>query len=156
MDRREMLGLLGVGAAGLGAFSARPAMAQDVQGHHHHDKATDECMKACEVCAEICTANFNHCFNLVAEGQKDHARSARLSLDCAEFCAMAVTMMARRSELMDAACTSCAEACKRCGAECAKYDSEMMKQCAEACKKCEQACLAMVQSMRGRAPAATR
>jgi hypothetical protein len=148
MDRREMLGILGVGAVGLGAFPARAEQANDTQGHHH-GKAYDECMKACETCAEACTANFNHCFKLVAEGQKDHARSARLSLDCAEFCAMSVCMMSRESELMDAACTACAEACKRCGAECAKYDSEMMKTCAAECKKCEEACRAMVRSMQG-------
>jgi hypothetical protein len=156
MDRREMLGVLGLGAAGLGAFTATSAQAQEDPGRHHHDKAHDECMKACEECAEICAANFNHCLKLVEQGHRDHARPARMSLDCAEFCGLSICLMSRQSELVDTACAACADACKRCGEECAKYDSEMMKQCAEVCRKCEQACRAMVQSMRGQRREATR
>jgi hypothetical protein len=145
MDRRELLGALGLGAIGL---AASPARADD-QGHHHHDKVHDDCIKACGDCAEVCSENFNHCFHLVEQGQKDHARSARLSLDCAEFCGLAVCLMTRDSELMAESCRACAEACDRCGSECAKFDSEMMKRCAKACKDCADACRKMVESMRG-------
>jgi hypothetical protein len=153
MDRRELLGALGIGAVGLMAGSAR---AQDESHPHEHDKATEDCLKACRECAGVCEEMFNHCFQLVEQGKKDHSRSARLSLDCAAFCGFAACLMGRHSELSAEACTACAEACEKCGSECAKFDSRAMQHCAKVCKDCAEACRKMVQSMRGANRAAAR
>jgi hypothetical protein len=153
MDRRELLGTLGIGAVGLLAGSAQAA--QD-QRHRHDNKALDRCIKECRECAAICEENFNHCFQVVEQGRKDHARSARLSLDCAAFCGLALCLMSRHSEFMAEICNACAEACERCGSECSKFDSKMMKDCAKACENCAEACRAMVQSLRGENRAAAR
>jgi hypothetical protein len=144
MDRREWLGLLGAGAAGLVAVggSAREARAQ-----HEHDKVHADCLKACQECAEACGENFHHCFQLVAQGKKEHAKSARLSQDCAEFCGLSACLITRHSDLMALACEACAEACKACGDECAKFSSDEMRRCAEACRKCEKTCKEMVRAM---------
>lgn len=143
MDRRELLGALGVGA-GLFAVSGSTARA-DHEGHH--DKMHEDCLKACQECAEECGETFHHCFKLVEAGKKEHAKAAHLALDCAEFCGLSACLITRDSELMGAACAACADACKRCGDECAKFDSEQMKECAEACRKCEASCRAMVKAM---------
>ena len=52
MERRELLGVLGAGAVGLATLSR--ATAADPEDHHHHDKAHEDCMKACGECARSC------------------------------------------------------------------------------------------------------
>lgn len=151
MDRRELLGALSLGSVGL--LASRSARADDDQHHHHHDKVHEDCMKACRDCSAACDATFDHCFKLVEQGKKEHARSARLALDCAAFCGLSLCLMQRDSELMAQACNACADACEQCGSECAKFDSDTMKDCAKACKTCEDACRKMVQSMREHARA---
>lgn len=51
MDRREWVGALSVGAAGL--LAGASAWADDDPHHHHHDKA-HECAKACKTCEDAC------------------------------------------------------------------------------------------------------
>jgi hypothetical protein len=145
MDRREMMGVLG--AAGLATLGVHEAGAQH---EGHRDKVHEDCLKACQECAEECSETFHHCFKLVEQGKKEHARAAHLALDCAEFCGLSACLITRESELMGESCEACADACKKCGDECAKFDSEKMKECVEACRKCERSCRAMVKAMRSR------
>ena len=150
MDRRELLGVLGAGSAGFLAGSGRDAFAGD-EGHRdkiHRDKMHEDCLKACQECGDECGETFHHCFKLVENGHKNHARAARLTLDCAEFCGLSACLITRQSELMNESCEACAEACKRCGDECVRFDSEQMKECAEACRKCEKTCREMAKAMR--------
>jgi hypothetical protein len=150
MDRRELLGALGMGAAGLIVPSGREARAQ--QHPHHHDKLHGECLKACEACATVCNETFHHCFHQVKDGHADHHPTAILAIDCQEFCGLASEVMARESPLIPLACLACADACKICGAECSKHDDPQMKECAAACKACEAACRAMAKAI-GESPA---
>jgi len=144
MDRREMLSVIGAGSAGLLAFTGEVTAAP---AGRHLNKAHEECLEACTECAESCQSTFRHCFKLVGEGHKEHAKAARLTLDCAEFCTLSAKMIARMSPLMVHSCEACAKVCKKCGDECAKFDSPEMKECAKACRKCEMSCLEMVKSM---------
>jgi hypothetical protein len=143
MDRRELLGMMGAGTAGLLAMGSREAVA----GPGHLNQAHEDCLKACADCAKECEMMFHHCFKLTAQGQKEHAKPAHIALDCAEFCGLSAKLIARMSPLMAISCSACADACKRCGDECEKSDSAEMKKCAEACRKCEQSCREMVRSM---------
>ena len=143
MDRRDLLGVLGVGAVGLIAASgARPA-----QHPHHHDKLHGHCLKACEACATICNETFHHCFHQVKDGHADHHATAVLAIDCQEFCGLASEIMARESPLISVACLACADACKMCAAECSKHDDPQMKECVAACNACEAACHAMAKAI---------
>jgi hypothetical protein len=144
MQRRECLGVLGATAAGLAAISATSAQAQHSVTL---DKAHESCYEACSSCAKSCDMTFHHCVRMLAEGKKEHARALHMVADCAEFCKLSATMIARHSPLMVQSCASCAEACKACAAACSKFDSEEMKACAEACKKCEESCREMVKAM---------
>jgi len=144
MHRRECLAVLGATAAGLAAVTTGTARAQHAGGL---DKVHQECLDACSDCAKICDITFHHCATLVAEGKKDHAHSMHMAADCAEFCRLSATMVARHSPLMVHSCQACAEACKACAAACAKFDSKEMKACAEECKKCEASCRDMVKAM---------
>lgn len=143
MERREMLSILGLGAAGIAASGARAARANAAA---IDDKETASCCKTCTDCAEQCNVTFLHCFKMVEDRHKEHARAARLTLDCADFCMLSERMMSRKSELMSSSCNACADACKKCADECAKFDDETMKACAEVCRRCEKSCRAMAKA----------
>ena len=145
MDRREMLGVIGTGTASLIALGGVEAFAG--QSGHHMDKTHEECLKACADCAKSCEMMFHHCFKLTAQGEKGHAKSAQIALDCADFCGLSAKLIARMSPMMAISCTACAEACKKCGDECSKSDMAEMKECAEVCRKCEQSCREMAKAM---------
>jgi len=144
MHRRECLSVLGATAAGLAAVSATSAQAQHSA---QLDKVHEECYDACAECAKSCDMMFHHCARLLAEGKKEHARPMHMAADCAEFCKLSATMIARHSPLMVHSCQACAEACKACASACSKFDSAEMKACAETCKKCEESCREMVKAM---------
>ena len=148
MKRREMLGALGVGAAGLAALSAGEARAQHEHAHQH-DKVHEDCLKACSDCAKTCDETFHHCYMMVAEGKKEHAKSLHLVSDCAGFCALSACMIAKHSPLMVHSCAACAEACKATAAEVERFDSREMQEAARALRACERSCRAMVQAMGG-------
>jgi hypothetical protein len=142
MDRRELLGLLGAGAVGLGALSEGEARAQH---SHHHDPAHGECLKACLHCAEVCNETFHYSLGHLKDGHKEHGEVAALTVDCQEFCTLAAALIARESAMMGHACSACAEVCKACAEECKKHDDKQLKECVEACLACEKSCRTMAE-----------
>ena len=142
MDRRELLGTLGMGAIGLAALTGREALADD-QHPHHHDPAHGECLKACLLVSQVCNETFHYSFNHLKDGHKEHSRIAELTVDCQAFAALAATMLARESDMLGHACTACAEVCKACVEECKKHDDKQLKECVDACLACEKSCRAM-------------
>jgi len=143
MDRRNLLGALGMGAFGLIGTASNVARAQHP---HHHDQLHTDCLKACEACATICNETFHHCFEKVKDGHADHHRIAVITIDCQEFCGLASELMARESPLISVICLACADACKACAEVCSRHEDPQMKECVEACKKCETACRKMAAS----------
>lgn len=156
--RRELIGVLGTGAAGL-AFSVNrieaagqaPGIKEDHAGHDpRHAAIMKECDEACGHCEAACNMAFHHCISLAASGKSEHAKMAQMVIDCAAFCTLSAAMIARHSSLMSESCRACAEACRRCADECASVASdEMMKACATACRKCEESCRNMIRIMGG-------
>ncbi len=141
MDRRELLGWMGAGAAGLVASTARggPANAEEHE-HHEHLKTIGEC-------ARVCNEAAHHCLEKLEKGGQEHrehhARAHELTMDCQAFCVLAATLMARSSPLAHYAHQACAEACRCCAEECEKGHGEIMKTCAEKCRACEKVCRSM-------------
>ena len=132
----------------LGAFAALATLtgwAVPSARADHHTKHFEDCAKVCAECQVECDKNFHHCFKLVEAGKKEHAKAMHLSVDCAEFCALAAKLTARQSELAVPACEACAKACDACAAECDKFpDMPEMKACAAKCKECAKSCREMV------------
>jgi hypothetical protein len=145
MDRREMLGMLGVGAVGLTALSGREALADDAGPKM--DSAHKECLEACSDCARACDMAYHHCLMQVAEGKRDHAKPLRFASECAGFCALSACNIAKMSPLMTFSCEACAEACKATLAVISKFDSDEMKAAAKDLARCEKSCRAMVEAM---------
>jgi predicted xylose isomerase-like sugar epimerase len=152
--RRELLGALGTGAAGLAFLSnySEVAAADDKSGEHDHKHAEmlKECAEACGHCAATCNAMFHHCLRLAAEGKAHHAKMAQYVIDCGAFCTLSAAMISRHSPLMAESCRACAEACRACAEVCNTADAdEMTKKCVESCRRCEQSCRNMVKAMGG-------
>ena len=153
--RRELLGALGTGAAGL-TWAASRAEAAQVQApvpqpkHSGHGQMLKECAEACGHCEATCNETFHHCLMLAGQGKTQHAKMAQMVADCAAFCALSAAMIARHSALMVESCRACGEACRRCAEECGSSDvDEMMKTCITACRRCEESCRNMVRAMGG-------
>src|SRR5262249_66023 len=122
MDRREMLGILGAGAASLTALSAH-ADDKRADACCQLDKTQEDCLKACSDCAKGGEMAFHRCVMQVAEGKKEHARALQLAADCAGFCGLSACNIAKHSPLMIHSCEACADACKATAAEVGKFDS---------------------------------
>jgi hypothetical protein len=146
MDRREMLGMMGAGAAGLAALAGREAQGQQ-DAHAKLDAVHKECLEACSDCARSCDMGFHHCYTQVAEGKRDHAKPLHFFVDCAGFCALSACNIAKHSPLMAYSCEACADACKATAAAVSGFDSPEMKDATRALMRCEKACKAMVEAM---------
>ena len=130
-DRRESLGIFGTAIVGLVARSTGRAETAPGQPGHN-DKAHEECMKACNSCADMCAETFHDRDREVTSGKKEHAGALRLVADCEGFCRLSASMVARQSPFMAYACAACADACRDCARECDKFDAPTMKDCAAA------------------------
>jgi hypothetical protein len=146
MVRRELLGALTITAAGLVGAIGRVARADNVD---RLDDVHETCLANCQTCKRECDEVFHHCSSALAEGKKEYAKALHLVADCAGFCNLSATLIARRSPLMAQSCAACTAACQVCGAECDKLNTPAMKECALACHRCEEACRAMVKAMGG-------
>jgi hypothetical protein len=160
MKRRDAMGLLGAGATGL-AFAAgqrialadEPPSGKHDHAHEHdpkHQQMIEECLAACSACETACEKAFHHCLGKTAEGGgMAHAKSAHMALDCASFCNLSATLIARHSPLMNISCEACADACQQCAKACEETaeSNPVMKECIAACRKCEESCRSMVKAM---------
>jgi hypothetical protein len=143
MIRRELFGALSVTAAGLMGAIGRVAQAGD---QDHHDEVHEGCLKNCQACKRECDEAFHFCASELAGGKKEYAGALHLVADCAAFCDLSATLIARQSQLMVHACAACAKACQDCGAECDKFTDAALKECAKACHDCEASCRTMIKS----------
>jgi hypothetical protein len=141
MERRELLALLGAGAAGLMAGGTAKAGDDDKKKEEHHAH-----MKTMGECALICNMTAAHSLmELKKEGSENrelYAKVACATNDCQTFCVQAVTLMARHSPMAMYAHKACADACRDCAEACEKSQDEKIKKCAEICRECERACRA--------------
>jgi hypothetical protein len=106
-------------------------------------------MKNFQACKRECDQAFHHCHGKLAKGEKGYAKALHLVADCAAFCDLSATLIARRSPLMLHARAACAEACQDCRAGCDKFNGLELKDCAKSCHDCEETCRSMVKSLGG-------
>lgn len=142
MDRRELLGYMGIGAVGLLANTAVAAHPEDkTEGHAvEHIKTIGQCALACNEAAHHC---LEHLKNEGSEHREHHAKAHELTMDCQAFCTLTAVLMARSSPLAHYAHQACAEACRCCAEECEKGHGEIMENCAKKCRACAEACRSM-------------
>jgi len=140
MDRRELLGVLGAGAAGLATMGGGTARAA-AEGHEH-----DGHFKTLADCARTCNAASHHCLEQLTKGgahAEHHAKAHEAAMDCQAFCTLTATLMARSSPMAKYAHQACADACRDCAKACEGHQDEIMKECVKACLDCEKMCRSM-------------
>jgi len=64
-----------------------------------------------------------------------------LDMDCADFCRLTASFIARRSDFVELVCQDCAEICTACADQCEQHASDHCGACARACRSCAEACL---------------
>ncbi|MFO0956291.1 MAG: hypothetical protein U0800_02360 [Isosphaeraceae bacterium] len=144
MERRELLGILGTGAAGiLGAGAAmahqgKPATPQRDHDGHAGQHVLDECARVCNETIALCLGRHEQ--SDATSSDAAHLKAIAAMLDCQEFCELTSGLMARKSPMLAYAHQACAQACRDCAAACEQARGEAMKQCAEVCHRCEQHC----------------
>jgi len=135
MDRRHLLALLALVGFVL-------PLRADENPHHAHMAA---CAKACADCQNACASCQAHCTDLLADGKKEHLRTAQLCADCADICTAAAKIVSRGGPTAGTTCEACAKICDVCGEACEKHpQDEHMKMCAKACRDCAKACREML------------
>ena len=114
--RREILGALGTGAAGLAFIASETAASASESGDDDpkHAGMKKSCCDACGACSEACNKAFHHCVEQASAGKPRHAKMAQTVADCAAFCALSAAMISRQSAMMILSCRACADACRRC------------------------------------------
>jgi hypothetical protein len=142
MERRELLGLLGAGTAGLFLTRGAEARADEkaVADMSEHIKTIGECARVCNEAAHHCLEKLSEASS---EHREHHARAHELTMDCQAFCTLTASLAARSSPLAQYAHQACAEACRCCADECEKGQGEVMRACAQKCRECERICRAM-------------
>ncbi len=141
MDRRELLGILGAGTAGLVAWGGAAGADDKVHQHDDHIKTIGECAKVCNQAA-------HHCLTEMSKGSSHaglHAKAHEATMDCQEFCRVTAALMARTSPMAKYAHRACADACRDCAAACGGHQDEIMTACVQACRECEKVCRQMAE-----------
>jgi hypothetical protein len=139
MERRELLSLMGIGAAGLlGSGVAKASSQQDEkEKQHEHMKVMGECIHACN---DLASHSLKYLASDKPENREHVAKVHELTMDCQDICVLTATMMLRQSPLAKTMHQACATACGTCATECEKSEHEATKKCAEACRACEKFC----------------
>ena len=142
----RMLAIVFGATAGLTALHTTVMSAEPAHPHGEHFAS---CAKACADCQLQCDMCFHHCADLLAKGNKEHAKTMNSCVDCADCCALAAKLTARHSMFSVAACECCAKCCDECAAACEMFkDDKHMADCAKSCRECSKACRAMVQHLK--------
>jgi hypothetical protein len=139
MVRRELLGVLSAGAAGLAVLGGASARADEGHEHDGHIKTLNEC-------AKVCNEASHHCLGEVKKGgphAEHHAKAHEAAMDCQAFCTLTAALMARSSPMAKYAHAACADACRDCAAACEGHQDAIMKECVQACHDCEKVCRPM-------------
>jgi len=142
MDRRELLSVLGAGAAGLVAMSGGLVRGEQEDQHHQHD----EHVKTIGHCALVCNEAAHHCLEQLKKGVPHadyHAKAHEAAMDCQAFCVLTASLMARSSPMAKYAHGACADACRDCAAACEGHQDQVMRECVQACGACEKVCRSM-------------
>jgi hypothetical protein len=123
------------------AIAVVAPVGQSARAQHEHAEHFMRCAKVCADCQLQCDSCFKHCLTLLADGKKEHAKTAQLCADCGECCKTCSTLCARESPLARPMVECCATCCDECAARCEKFpDDKHMAACAKSCRDCAKEC----------------
>lgn len=135
MDRRNMLGVLGAGAASLVALGGTGHAQQ--HEHRGHSEILDDCRNHCGRAADHCLEELRK----GTEQREAYARAHELTRDCQQLCSLSADLTSRGSPVAHHAHAACAEVCRACAESCEKIAGDkILQDCARACRTAEEHC----------------
>lgn len=139
MDRREMLGSMGVLAM---AAVAAQASAADHDHHHHHGAKNQALVDSASDCVKTGEACINHCLDLLAQGDKEMAACAKSVNEMLAVCAALQRLATTDSKFLKKYAVLAGEVCEACEKECRKHEKKHAecKACADSCAVCLKEC----------------
>ena len=144
MDRRELLGVIGV--ASLGVTTAAQAADEPTVEHAHRDHAAmgkyGDLVMATSHCVNKGEACLAHCITLLGDGEKELAACAKTVEDIIASCTALRQMAAANSPHVAKLAAVVGDICNDCEAECRKHEKShrVCHDCAEACAQCAKEC----------------
>lgn len=147
MNRREMIGALGLSATTVVASGV--ARAQDHDHHHDHDGHLETLVQCAKVCNELAHHSLEAlCLEQEASKREGYSRIREATIDCQAFCVLAATLMTRHSPMGHHAHAACAEACNQCAEVCESsgVESDEIERCIAICRECRDACRDMAKT----------
>jgi len=125
-------------------------LGSSARAQHEHDEHFTKCAKTCADCQLECDSCFKHCLTLLAEGKKEHSKTAQLCADCAECCKTCSTLCARKSPLVRHMLECCEKCCTECATACGKFpEDKHMAECAKSCGECAKECRELLKHLGG-------
>src|SRR6516162_122471 len=82
------------------AIAVVAPVGQSARAQHGHAEHFLKCAKVCADCQLQCDSCFKHCLTLLADGKKEHAKTAQLCADCGECCKTCSTLCAKECREM--------------------------------------------------------
>ena len=130
MERREMLG--GLGVAAVFAMAARETLAADA-GHAHHHASPK---------AAVLIEAVSDCIVLMGDGDRSVAGCAKSVSETLALCEALRRLAAQGAKHAAAVAKIAAMACDECEKECRKHEAKHAecKACANACAECVKEC----------------
>ena len=136
-------------ATALGLALIAP-LGPSARAQHEHDEHFTKCAKTCAACQLECDSCFKHCLALLADGKKEHGKTAQLCADCSECCKTCSTLCARKSPLAKYMLECCEKCCTECTAACGKFpEDKQMAECAKSCSECTKECRELLRHLGG-------
>ncbi|RUL87053.1 hypothetical protein [Tautonia sociabilis] len=136
MQRRQMLGTIGMGTAAFAIAGTSRAASPASQGHEGADRIMAEC-------AEACARAASHCLEQLRQQSGDaekHARALAYAASCEKFCLLSYAESACGSPLAHLAHEANAQACQECARACEGIEGQVMRDCVSACRQCAEHC----------------
>lgn len=140
MDRREMLGSMGVLA--IAALASETQAAEHDHDHHNHGAKNQTLVDSASDCVKTGEACINHCLDLLAQGDKEMAACAKSVNEMLGVCAALQRLATVDSKFLPKFAKVAGEMCEACENECRKHEKKHAecKACADSCAVCLKEC----------------
>jgi len=160
MQRRDSLKILAASTGAIIASKNSLAFAAEKKGEDHakmHSQQTattaaggkptgkpsfEELNHAAAHCNHVAQMCVGHCFNLIAQGQKNMLECAQSALEVSAMAEALSRLAGLKSDLSAAQAKACIAACEKCMKSCEPHINHhaLCKSCYEACKDCMATC----------------
>ena len=138
MDRRELIGKIGLGATAM--VMAKPLLASHHEKGHASKNPLADLTHASAMCTAAAEACLAHCIVMLSKGDKKMADCAKAVSEMIPLCRAMTSLSAQNSDYAKRISAACVDACKACKKVCQEHKKH------DVCKDCAKACDALIKA----------